>query len=250
MSTDLKPDYKTIIELNQGFRYAVTGTYFLAVYDYLLLMDREYRHVSSNIWLNLEAYLTGKIIRFITQGAKIWSCVVNIQNLRFYTGVPGSGCYENRSRNAGGQLSTFIVSGMILDAIALFVIVAHCCRTRSIYGKLGQLFLYQCLGFYSLLLLVYGLALVAILKFLTFLHKLRPIYETASMSYAILVMLPNILACRFIIQLREHATPSESKQLRVVSKQLRRAIVLGDNRGPNHVNEDIPLRAMETDRVW
>lgn len=46
-----------------------------------------------------------------------------------------------------------------------------------------------------------------------------------------------------VIQLREHTTPTESKQLRVISRQIRRAILPGDGGNLNHQNVDMSLPA-------
>ncbi|PPQ90498.1 hypothetical protein CVT25_014781 [Psilocybe cyanescens] len=77
----------------------------------------------------------------------------------------------------------------------------YCIQTRSFYGQLGKLFLRQ-----------YGLG---------------------GVSYVGVIMLPNIL-------LREHSALTKTKQLRLISKQIRRAIHFDDTANSPPDTPDTP----------
>ncbi|KAF7430780.1 hypothetical protein PC9H_006491 [Pleurotus ostreatus] len=139
-----------------------------------------------------------------------------------------------------------MVASIATDALALIVVSIHCFRIRTTQGPLGRLFLQQGISGFLVML---TLNIVSAFTFLGPDHLL-----TFGVVYPL--MFPNIIACRFILQLRRQVSPTETFQLRRQSQLVRDAVGVAHDpqppdpgSGPPHISiplEDYYLRPMPT----
>ncbi|KAL4258627.1 DUF6533 domain-containing protein [Pleurotus pulmonarius] len=139
-----------------------------------------------------------------------------------------------------------MVASIATDALALIVVSIHCFRIRTTQGPLGRLFLQQGISGFLVML---TLNIVSAFTFLGPDHLL-----TFGVVYPL--MFPNIIACRFILQLRRQVSPTETFQLRRQSQLVRDAVGVAcdpqppdPGSGPPHISiplEDYYLRPIPT----
>ncbi|TFK35879.1 hypothetical protein BDQ12DRAFT_267185 [Crucibulum laeve] len=167
-------------------------------------------------WL-LSICLTGLL------GIQIWAYTTSLQPRQdgFYL-FERSGCFRDRRRNRK-RFGYVVLGSLAMDSIAAAVIILHCIRTRSTHGKLGKLFLRQGFGFFSLMGFLNS-ATAAI-----YLGELRGF---DAIGFVNVLILPNLLACRFILQLRQRVYPTEIDQLILISRHVRNAIPATSNHDP------------------
>ncbi|KAF8152351.1 hypothetical protein B0H34DRAFT_113281 [Crassisporium funariophilum] len=240
-------------------RFPVVAIYSIVVFDFLLLIDQEHRLIYKSRWTWLKAiYLVCRYYPLTVWPFTIWlyvvdhsyeTCIpmVTLQQLSFIPLHFFPHCmliirvwaFSGRKRwtlalllaclsgylavqiwsTTGNHLvseiifATFGRSGCFRRSPHSKNQFAYCLNTRSTHGRLGKLFLIQAFSFFCFMLcLNLGSA---------YLFSRDSSQKPDGTAWVSTLILPNILACRFILQLREQAIPSASFQLQIFSKQIR-----------------------------
>lgn len=139
-----------------------------------------------------------------------------------------SGCFANDSEaETGGMVhnipSTWtgvvILSAFCLDFLAMALVFLHCIRIRSTQGPLGKTFLKQGLGAFAVMS---GLNLMVASIYI----GRNRLYD--GFGLPMLLVVPDILACRLILLLRAKVLPTERKRLQEQSRVVRECLAASE----------------------
>lgn len=144
---------------------------------------------------------------------------------QYFAFGPKTACFGNDSST--DNLQTIYISNMnpglvmlgsfLIDLLVIVFVLLHSFRIRSSQGRLGQTFLLQALIFFIVM------AAVNLLTAVTYFQRNKT-YNGFGLPFAFL--LPPIIACRIVLQLRRLVTPTETHELREQSQVVREAFEL------------------------
>ncbi|KAF9527416.1 hypothetical protein CPB83DRAFT_394971 [Crepidotus variabilis] len=130
-----------------------------------------------------------------------------------------AGCYRNLYHNQN-PFARPIFAGIVLDIVVGGVIVVYYHFTiRRSSGRLGKLILHQDLLFFPSMLLLDALAGII------FTHPLRFL---DGIVFTGVLLMSNVMACRFILQIRETSSTSLGSELQQLSAQVQRDLILAE----------------------
>lgn len=156
-------------------------------------------------------------------GTHIWFFLINIPTVTVspeaYPAIDmfgGIGCFvDYRARTLGGRLFLAMLAVVFTDIVSLTIVIICCIRRPSRQTPLGRYFLRQGLGAFTVTSLISGVAL--------------GLYFSAHSSYGgsslpLVFLIPDLVACRLILQLRRRVIPSETQISRQNSRIIRDAL--------------------------
>ncbi|KAJ7777372.1 hypothetical protein B0H16DRAFT_955814 [Mycena metata] len=136
-------------------------------------------------------------------GIAVWFFCFSIVPLSSITfeDLGGTGCFPDYTRHGGtGRLVLTIGASAGMDLISLLFIAIYCVRARSARGSLGRTLIHQGVGAFAVVLIIHGGALGLYLS---------PPHGGFGIPYILVV--PNLIACRLILNLRRKARPTETE---------------------------------------
>ncbi|KAJ7230641.1 hypothetical protein GGX14DRAFT_344125 [Mycena pura] len=138
-----------------------------------------------------------------------------------YEVLGGTGCFPDYlQQHSGTRLVLSKTASSVMDLVSLIIIAIHCLRTQSTRGSLGRIFIRQGLGAFALVLAVHCLALGIYFK-----YYIPPLnHNGVGLPYMMFV--PNLTACRVILDLRRKALPTDTQILRRHSALIDEALAL------------------------
>ncbi|KAK2459836.1 hypothetical protein APHAL10511_008157 [Amanita phalloides] len=218
--------------------YSVISIYALSIYDFLLLLDDECRLVYKSNWSIIKTiYVTSRFMTLVSwpmiifiivtnhegDACSIWICVQSmiyfiLQNLPHCLLLMCTWAFSGKKKLLAWLFSTALLAyftasmlqdtallvlyGAIgIDITAAAVVIYHYVRDPHIRGDLGKLCFMQAV-MYIFIMLMINLST-------TYTDVFKP--ATTSMTHPMTMVLPNLLACRFILQLRRKVNPTATQ---------------------------------------
>ncbi|KAJ7173682.1 hypothetical protein C8R46DRAFT_1215605 [Mycena filopes] len=138
-------------------------------------------------------------------GVSIWFFCFDVRPLGdfAYEILDGTGCFPDYSApHAAMRLVLTMCASIGMDLISLAVIAIYCIRTRSTRGSFGRTFINQGFGAFLAVSTTHGSALGAYFS---------PQYFHNGVGLPYMLVIPNIIACRLILELRRKALPTETE---------------------------------------
>lgn len=180
----------------------------------------------------MRAYaFTGRSLRILAILLFFFAGLVGVSIYNFgMSGIPlpyttyeilgGTGCYPDYTRpHAETRLLLSLGGSTAMDFLSLSVILIYCLRIWSTRGSLGRLFVNQGLGAFFSILAVNGVALGTYFSPKSF-------HNGVGLPY--ILVIPNLVACRLILDLRRRALPTETEILRQHSHLIGEALANTD----------------------
>ncbi|TFK62897.1 hypothetical protein BDN72DRAFT_347539 [Pluteus cervinus] len=131
-----------------------------------------------------------------------------------------AGCFNDnttpKGRHATRRIGFILLFSSLLDLVAVFVMFWHYLRTRHLRSPLGFILVRQAVTIFITIAVLNAIAAAS------FLTTVFPAILT-NMGLVFVLTVPNVLACRLLVQLRKHVSPSDSKRRRDVSRVVREA---------------------------
>ncbi|KAF5348335.1 hypothetical protein D9756_010495 [Leucocoprinus leucothites] len=130
-------------------------------------------------------------------GTQIWAYLIKETCLdpSLFQLLGRTGCYRD-SHLSRHPFACVIIAGTIVDGMSIALTVVHAVTTMGINGKLRMVFLLQGLSLFTFMFCVNIMTSVS-------LFRNRPSESWEVACFALVLLVPNSVACRFILELRE-----------------------------------------------
>jgi len=151
-------------------------------------------------------------------GINIWVFCIHIYvPVELYRILKYTGCFPNYGDGfMAMRIGYTILAATLMDLISLIVVFVHCYKFRVREISLGRYFVKQGLV---------AFALVCAINVICVVLYFRPPSYTSGVGLPIILVLPNLVACRVILQLRQHCEPlSETELSAQTSRVVREAL--------------------------
>ncbi|KAF9523070.1 hypothetical protein CPB83DRAFT_66758 [Crepidotus variabilis] len=149
-------------------------------------------------------------------GVLIWAATDNLTVSRgAFTLLKKTGCYRPTYDNYNA-FARPIFAAIALDSVVATVLIIHhyfTTRRSAVQGRLVRLVFNQDTFFFPIIL---------VLNVITSVILTRPVRYLDRTALVAVIVMSNIIACRFILQIRELTRPTELSVLRQMSLQVRK----------------------------
>ncbi|KAF8997873.1 hypothetical protein BDQ17DRAFT_1428769 [Cyathus striatus] len=127
-----------------------------------------------------------------------------------------TGCFPNYGEGiTGKRIGYAMLAAMLMDTISLLVVILCCLKRRTYEISLGRYFLQQ--GLFSF-------ALVCIVNVASAINYFKPPSFESGVGLPLIMVVPNLVACHVILDLRKKVTPTDSEISRRHSLIIRNAL--------------------------
>ncbi|KAJ6605827.1 hypothetical protein B0H10DRAFT_601946 [Mycena sp. CBHHK59/15] len=141
-------------------------------------------------------------------GVNIWFFCTQVVPLpdETYEILGGTGCFPDYAASGGTlHLIVGMAAAILMDLVSLSIIAIYCLRKRSIQGSLGRTFINQGLFAFGVVIAVQSVSLGT---------YFNPAGYHNGVGLPYILVIPNLIACRLILDLRRKALPTETQILR------------------------------------
>ncbi|TFK71405.1 hypothetical protein BDN72DRAFT_456445 [Pluteus cervinus] len=153
-------------------------------------------------------------------GCQIWIYSQIEAGTKLFEFYNTAGCFNDNStpkgRQATKRIGLILLFSSLLDLVAVFVMLWHYFRTRHLRSPLGFILVRQAVTIFIIIAVLNAIAAAS------YLSTVFPAILT-NMGLVFVLTVPNVLACRLLVQLRKHVSPSDSKRRRDISRVVREA---------------------------
>ncbi|TFK17054.1 hypothetical protein FA15DRAFT_676335 [Coprinopsis marcescibilis] len=141
-------------------------------------------------------------------GVDIWAFCAHIKmpNYLFYLALkPFTGCFPNYGSGVMGiRIGLSMLAAILMDLVSLVTVIIWCKKESDIRGglSLARYFISQGLGAFVIVTVLNVAAAIAFFK--------PPSYHTG-IGLPLILVIPNLVACRVILQLRRKVNPTDTE---------------------------------------
>jgi len=154
----------------------------------------------------------------ILVGINIWVFCTNISvPVELYAVLGETGCFPNYGLGFMAlRIGYTILAATLMDLVSLTVVLVYCYKCRAREVSLGRYFVNQGL---------IAFAFVCVINIICVASYFRPPSYRSGTGLPMILVLPNIVACRVILQLRSRCLPSDTEISRRNSRLVREALI-------------------------
>ncbi|KAJ2913343.1 hypothetical protein MD484_g7069, partial [Candolleomyces efflorescens] len=171
-------------------------------------------------------------------GIDIWAFCIHIYMPPrvFYDILGPNGCFPNYGTGLmANRIGISMLAATLMDSVSLAIVIIYCKKESSFHGgSLADYFVKQGLGAFIAVTIVNVAAAIAFFK--------PPAYHTG-IGLPLSLVLPNLVACRVILQLRRRVTLTSTELSRINSLLVRSALSRMDT------DKDQDVWLMKTDPI-